>query len=155
MSAPKPQKRRIVPIQVADNAPPPPPPSLDKWDRRAEKHVKRAAMEGGRSTKYEKHLKQLHDADYVKRLEKRAVELGYQSERKKRSPSRSGKAAKRPDNRDHGSHHEHLSSLSDYIKAYSRMKTHSKGKSVYDYLKQNFEKGLYYSPLTHRFRRYH
>ena len=150
---PKPQKRRIIPVQVVD-APPPSPVKKDKWARKAEKHLKRAGMEGGRSVTYEKHLKSVHDPDYHKSVVQRALDLGYERSGKKVSSKSSSKSTKARDVREHGSHHEHLSDWSNYIKEFARMKSHSKGVSIYEYLKKQFKNGLYYSPITRRFRKY-
>lgn len=57
----------------------------------------------------------------------------------------------------HGSHHEHLTSLKDYMVHYLKLTKH-KGSKVsqteYDYLKQQFEKKRYYSSKTKRFRKF-
>lgn len=150
---PKKEKRRIVPIQVFEEEKKEvesPKKSKDRWDRTEERHLKRAGMEGGQSIKYKKHLEALHfDKDYVSNLQKRAVELGYEKE-----PKRKRTAKKRSEpNVDHGSHHEHMGSFKDFVTAFAKMKTHSKGVSMYEYLKRNFEKGLYMSSQTKRWRK--
>lgn len=153
VSNPKKEKRRIVPIQVVEEEKPTKQvhfgsfTAKGKWDAKAEKHAKRAGMEDGHSVKYQKHLEAVHGKDYVSKLNKRAVELGYEKERKKPIKKRAD------DSDDHGSHHEHLSDFKDYIKAFARMKTHSNGVTMYDYLKKNFDKGMYLSAKTKRFRK--
>lgn len=147
----KKEKRRIVPIQVIDEERKEAEPSQkqDAWERKAERHSKRAGMEGGQSTKYRKHLEAMHtDKDYLAKLHKRAVEKGYEKESKKPPRSRSKHA-----DIDHGTHHEHMGSFKDFVAAFTRMKTHSKGVSMYDYLKRNFDKGLYMSSTTKRWRK--
>lgn len=145
---PKKEKRRIVPIQVVEEEKKKEVVQFgDKWDARAAKHARRAGMEDGHSIKYQKHLEAVQGKDYVQELNKRAVELGYEKERKKPAKRRV------EDGGDHGSHHEHLSDFKDYIKAFARMKTHSKGVSMYDYLKKNFDRGMYLSAKTNRFRK--
>ena len=151
---PKKEKRRIVPMQVFEEEKKEveSPKKMDHWDKKAERHLKRAGMEGGQSTKYKKHLEALHsDKDYLSNLQKRAVELGYEKESKRK---RTAKKRSEPDV-DHGDHHEHMGSFKDFVTAFAKMKTHSKGVSMYEYLKRNFEKGLYMSARTKRWRKAH
>lgn len=150
---PKKIKRRIAPIQVFDEKKEEKLFSPNKWKAEEEKHMKRRGMEGGRSVKYEKHLKGLHDKDYMDKLEKRAVELGYGKAKKPRSVSGSASKKNRIDDGNHGSHGEHLNDFRDYVKEFAKMKSHSKKESVHDYLKRNFDKGLYFSTATKRFRK--
>jgi hypothetical protein len=115
---PKKVPRRIVPIAVP--ASPPKvvratreemehkydvPDKMDKWDKKAAKHMKKAKMEGGRSVTYEKHLAAVHEKDYADKVRQRAIELGYESAKKPRKSSGSSKATKKKnDDRDHGSY---------------------------------------------------
>ena len=102
------------------------------------------------STHYQKHYNSLLEKGAVDKIRKRAVEMGYEKERKARPVT-----AKRKDDEDdaHGSHHEHLSSFSEYVKHFSSMKTHSKGVTLLDYLRKNFDKHMYFSSKTKRFRK--
>ena len=154
MSLPaKKEKRRIVPIQIfeEEKKEADPPEKKDRWERKEERHLKRAGMEGGQSTKYKKHLEAMHsDKDYLAKLQRRAVEMGYEKESK--APKKRSKRRTESDI-DHGDHHEHMGSFKDFVTAFAKMKTHSKGVSMYEYLKRNFEKGLYMSSRTKRWRK--
>ena len=157
MSLPaKKEKRRIVPTQVFEEEKKKevePPQKMDRWDRTEERHLKRAGMEGGQSTKYKKHLEAMHsDKNYIANLQKRAVALGYG--KVSNAPKRQSKKRSEP-HVDHGDHHEHMGSFKDFVTAFAKMKTHSKGVSMYEYLKRNFEKGLYMSSQTKRWRKAH
>lgn len=134
MSDPKKVKRRVVPTHYVDDIPSSPKGELKKsqW-----------------STRTQDHFKGLHDKDAIQKIRERAVALGYEKERKPRSKS----SSKRGDNENHGSHQDHLHSFSDYVKHFASMKNHSRGVTLLDYLKKNFDKHLYLSSKTKRFRR--
>ena len=140
-------KRRIVPTQVIEEESKSPHVKTDKWDKKSDKHIRKAEMEGGQSVKYKKHLEALHDKDYHKKLNERANKLGY-SGTSKATKSRASK-----EHVDHGNHGEHLHDMKEYVKEFVKMKAHSKGVSVYDYLKKQFGKGYYLSSATKRFRK--
>lgn len=55
---------------------------------------------------------------------------------------------------EHGTHWQHLHSFQEYLIEFCKLKKHNKTQTMYDYLKNNFDKGLYYSTKTKRFRRY-
>lgn len=133
MSAPaKKEKRRVVPIHI-----------VDEEERKEEKKPLKSAY----SETTQNHFKTLYAKDVESQLRERAVKLGYEKARKPRP------ASKKSNHVDHGSHHEHMDSLSGYIKHFTTMKSHSKGVSLYDYLKKNYDKHLYMSSSTKRFRK--
>ena len=134
MSDPKKVKRRVVPTQIIDE------PASTKG----------ALDKGEWSTRMQDHYKSLHQKDAVQKIRERAVAMGYEKERKPRIRKSENS---RSDNSDHGSHHEHLHSFSEYVKHFASMKNHSKGVTLLDYLRKNYEKNMYLSSKTKRFRR--
>lgn len=133
MSSPvKKEKRRIVPMHIVEND-----------EKKVTKPITSAYSETT-----QKHFKTLYHKDVEEELRKRAVKLGYEKERKPRSHKK-----KKDSHHDHGTHHEHMDSFSSYIKHFATMKSHSKGVSLYDYLRKNYDKHLYFSSTTKRFRK--
>lgn len=131
-SAPK-VKKRIVPTQILDDQP---------------KSVKGALQKGEWSTRYADHHKGLYEKDAIEKIRERAVALGYEKARKVRPRSK-----RNDDDGDHGTHKEHLSNFGEYVKYFTSMKPHSKGVSMLDYLRKMYEKHMYLSSKTKRFRR--
>ena len=132
----KPKKRRIVPVQVVEEQ-------------------KENLKEGPKwSETTQRHFKKLYDKDYVQGLHKRAIDLGYEKERKPRKENpKAQKRRKESENVDHGSHRESMHDLKDYVKAFCKMKNHGKHESLYSYLKKKFQAGMYFSSATKRFRK--
>jgi hypothetical protein len=125
-------KRRIVPTQILNDEP---------------VSTKGSLQQNQWSTTTQDHFKALHRKDAVKKIRERAVALGYEKERKERG------GRKGMDDGDHGGHHEHLSDFSEYVLYFVGMRPHSRGVSLLDYLRKNFEKGMYFSSRTKRFRK--
>lgn len=106
---------------------------------------------GEQSTYFKDHVASLYKKDAVDDLIKRAIKLGYETQ-KGGDNIRRGIQRRNVDDA-HGNHHLALTNFNDYVKHFASMKAHSKGVSMLQYLKKNFEKGMYFSTLTKRFRR--
>jgi hypothetical protein len=106
---------------------------------------------GEASTHYKEHVATLYEKDAVDEIVKRAVRLGYETQRGGDNIRRG--LQKRGSDDAHGNHHLALANFNDYVKHFASMKTHSRGVSMLQYLQKNFDKGMYFSSKTKRFRR--
>lgn len=130
----KKEKRRVVPTLVVESSAP------------EAKKSSKTALKSEYSERTQNHFKTLYHKDVEEQLRDRAVKLGYEKPRKPRPASKK-------ERKDHGTHHEHMDTFGHYVKHWTTMKVHSKGVTLYDYLRKNYDKHLYLSSATKRFRK--
>jgi hypothetical protein len=149
MSQPaKKEKRRIVPMLVVDEKKSSSPAKAAAVAPKKKEHDMRP------SHLYNDFLEAVHKPGYADYARDRAVQLGYEKARKPVSEEKQAQRKKKKESHaEHGSHYEHMGNINEYIAKWAHMKAHGKGKSVYEYLKQNYDKGLYLSAKSKRFRK--
>jgi hypothetical protein len=148
MSQPaKNEKRRIVPMLVVDEKKSSSPVKVGVVKKKKEHDLRPSHL-------YDDFLEAVHKPGYADYARDRAVKLGYEKARKPVSAEKQAQQKKKKENHaEHGNHYEYMGNINEYIAKWARMKAHGKGKSVYEYLKQNYDKGLYLSAKSKRFRK--